>query len=47
VTAPLELLIELLDKPTFSAETELVLDAADAPRFTLPVNRTTGGSDAS
>lgn len=47
VTAPLELLIELLDKPTFSAEMKPVLDAADAPRFTLPVNRTTGGSDAS
>jgi DNA-binding transcriptional LysR family regulator len=46
VTAPLGLLLELLDKPTFSPEKEPVLDVASATRFTLPVNQTTGGSDA-
>jgi DNA-binding transcriptional LysR family regulator len=46
VTAPLGLLLELLDKPTFSPEKEPVLDVASAPRFTLPVNQTTGESDA-
>jgi len=46
VTAPLGLLLELLDKPTFSPEKEPVLDVASASRFTLPVNQTTGESDA-
>jgi hypothetical protein len=47
VTAPLRLLLELLDKPAFSPENEPVLDAASAPRFTLPVKPKLGGSDAS
>jgi DNA-binding transcriptional LysR family regulator len=46
VTALLGLLLELLDKPTFSPEKEPVLDVASASRFTLPVNQTTGESDA-